>query len=523
MNNHTALSARVFKFSLYVVVSIGILLRVAQLIHASTLSFDEAWSWWLGSQNILKLLAIAATDKHPPLFYLFIHFWNMNFQNELWIRLPSLIVSIFNIWIFYKLSVYFLKDRLFVLFVLILFILDPMQIQYSAIARSYMIGNFFLLVSTWSFFILMEQKSRRMLLINLITNIILVLFSYLGIFAFLFQAIIVFYMVLNARIQKDFFYSWLKYNAWVLIIIILLIPYAFNQFRVGGFAPKWVAAMVGTPGWGALLSQMTVLGYDLFNLSGPGYQIAIQIAMFLVFFGGFMVVGFRHGFKQFFSVSVLLLAGLAFIPILLFWGLSKVEPVFISRYFMMFHFAYYLLLAFILLQVKLSRLVNFLLIGTIAVGFAAPSYNFISKKDIWETNWKVQSNIIKKNWRNGDVLLVLPISDLVRAKFYLDNFETYKIDKALYKDMFRSKTKPVTYAILDSLFDHWTYPYSRIWFHDEIETGLAAEFFLAPENFVFNYLNARFKADPRLKYTDAHGRLRLYYINPDSSLKEYVH
>jgi uncharacterized membrane protein len=105
MNNHTALSARVFKFSLYVVVSIGILLRVAQLIHASTLSFDEAWSWWLGSQNILKLLAIAATDKHPPLFYLFIHFWNMNFQNELWIRLPSLIVSIFNIWIFYKLSV----------------------------------------------------------------------------------------------------------------------------------------------------------------------------------------------------------------------------------------------------------------------------------------------------------------------------------------------------------------------------------------------------------------------------------
>ncbi len=510
-----------YQILLGLIFSVGIGLRIERILHTSTLSFDEAWSWWLGSQNLTKLLFIAATDKHPPLFYLFMHFWNMLFKSELWLRLPSLIASIANLWIFYKLSVYILKNRYFVLFALILFAIDPMQLWYTSVARSYMPGTTFVMLSTWSFFLFIDQQGKKWLIYNFIFNVIVILLNYIGILMVLIQFFVFYILYLQNTVSGQSFRFWLKLNAGILILLLILLPYAVNQVLVGGFAPKWIASMEGVPGLSALLSQMSVLNYNLFNITESAWRTTLQIGVFFIFFISSVYLFRKKGISPFISSPFLLLFLLAFSPIVLFWIISKFEPVFVSRYFMMFYFAYYLLLSFLLLKANYPRIIITILTVGLVSGFAAPTYKHFSKKNIWETNWEKQSAIIDKNWQDGDVLLVLPIADLVRVKFYLNDFKN-KIDKNLYRQMFKSKTKAVTTAELDSLFDHWNFPYRRIWFHDEIKTGLAAEFFLAPENFVFKYLNTRFKADSTLQYTDAHGRLRLYYIRLNRSVKEQV-
>ena len=62
-----------------IIAILAICIRVLKLIKGGPVSFDEAWSHWLGSKDLGTLFQIMATDKHPPFFYLLMHFWNMFF------------------------------------------------------------------------------------------------------------------------------------------------------------------------------------------------------------------------------------------------------------------------------------------------------------------------------------------------------------------------------------------------------------------------------------------------------------
>lgn len=53
-----------------------------------SLWFDEAYSYWMSSHPVRQLLRLMLNDAHPPLFYLFLHFWEMAGRSEVSLRLP---------------------------------------------------------------------------------------------------------------------------------------------------------------------------------------------------------------------------------------------------------------------------------------------------------------------------------------------------------------------------------------------------------------------------------------------------
>ncbi|GEM_PF-3556752 len=514
---------KIVKIFLYGIFLWAFIIRFIRFSHGGPVSFDEAWSWWLGSQNLIKLLAIAATDKHPPLFYLFMHFWNLLYYSEIWIRIPSLLASLVNVWLFYKLASLIIKNSYFVLLALLLFALDGEQLWYTVIARSYAVTTTFCLMSGYTFIAYLKRKEGRWDRLNFVANLFLLLLTYMGVFAYIIEAGIVFTLYLKRRISKEAFKPWLKLNLIVLVILFSLVPYMIVQYRAGGFAPKWIAKMVGTPYLGNLMAQITVLNYNLFSLKASGLNLVVQFVLVAIAIIPVLIILYRKETDLLFSGGFIYLTLIYLIPVITFWLISKIEPIFISRYFMMFYFAYYIAVVYLIEKAAYPLIVNILLAGFLIYAFASPTLDHLNRDNEWETNWPKESMVIKKNWQKGDVLFVIPLADLVRAKFYLKNLNKYKISKPLYHKVFRSRTRAVTTTGLDSAFMYMDRSFHRMWFHEEIKTGLAAEFFLQPrEKFIYNYLKKRFPTEKKFQYKDEHGILELFLLKPPTRFGERI-
>jgi len=495
------------------VLFIGAALRIYKFFISGPVSFDEAYSYWIGSKSLMKLMALAAVDKHPPLYYLFMHFWNYLFYSELWIRVPSLIASLFSLVLFVRVSRQLLKTEHLVLFAVTLFALDISQIQYAAIARSYAITSSFVLLSMYSFFALLDSKQERSWYwLNVISNLLLTLLLYTGAFVFFTQALMMLVLILYKTERKPIAIRWFKYHILLIILFIILIPYVYQQISIGGFAPKWIAELVGEPYREMLFLQGTLLDLNLYKIDMFEFRIIVGASIALIIFLGAILK--RDSFTFSFSKSIkfwslVIVYGL---PPLVFWIVSHIEPIFVSRYFLIFYFAYYILLVYALDHLKYIRKISLIFVLFFAIGVLSLMEGVYS--DTYrESDWKTKSALIAANWQQDDLLLIIPHADGVRAKFYLKDMRKYKVDLNVYRDIFKSKTKVITDATLDSVFVDWKYPYKRIWFHEEKETGLSAEFeVVQTEGFIYHYLDSLYIQVDSLQFDDEHGILSLFEL-----------
>lgn len=499
---------------IYAVIIIGSMLRLYKFFISGPVSFDEAYSYWVGSKSILKLMALAAVDKHPPLYYLFMHFWNLFFYSEVWIRIPSLIASILSLIVFVKVSRLVFKSSHLVLLALSLFAVDFSQIQYAAIARSYSIDSLLVLISFWAFFELLDGKNeRKWYWINLIANILLTLFIYTGVFVFIAQFVAICILWIRNNNQKPFALLWFKYHLFLIVIFLGLIPYVYNQLSIGGFAPKWIAELVGEPWLETLFLQGTLLNLRLYKINIWIFKISIGSFIALIIF--LSAVFKKDSFKFWINRdikfwSLIIVYGL---PPIVFWVISKIEPIFVSRYFMIFYFAYYILLVYALDHLKYIRKLSAVFVLLFVIG-VVPLFEAFYTDYYKESDWKSKSEIIEKNWKDGDLLLIIPHADGVRAKFYLKDMKKYKVDLNVYRDIFKSKTHVITDTDLDSVFIKWKYPYKRIWFHEEIKTGLSAEFeVVQKEGFIHHYLDSLYQKVDSVDFKDDRGELSLFILN----------
>ncbi len=496
------------------VLFIGAVLRVYKFLISGPVSFDEAYSYWIGSKSLIKLMALAAVDKHPPLYYLFMHFWNYFFYSELWIRIPSLIASLLSLLLFVRVSRQVLKSDYLVLFAITLFALDISQIQYAAIARSYAITSFFVLLSMHSFFTLTDSKQEKFWYwINVISNLLLTLLLYTGAFVFFTQALMMLVLIWSKAERKPIAIRWFKYHILLIILFIVLIPYVYQQISIGGFAPKWIAELVGEPYREMLFLQGTLLDLNLYKIEMFEFRILVGAFIALIIFLSAILK--RDSFTFTFSKNIKFwsLAIVYGLPPLVFWIVSHIEPIFVSRYFLIFYFAYYILLVYALDHLKYIRKISLIFVLFFAIGLM-PLMEGVYSDEYRESDWKTKSAIIAANWQQNDLLFIIPHADGVRAKFYLKDMHKYKVDLNVYRDIFKSKKKLITDATLDSVFINWKYPYKRVWFHEEKGTGLSAEFeVVQTEGFIYHYLDSLFIRVDSLQYDDEHGILSLFEMN----------
>ena len=137
---------------LYLSISIGIILRVIYLLK-KPLEFDEAVVWKVANLPLKDIVSgnFFEFRFHPPLLYLFIHYWKYISESEIWLRLPSLIASVASIFLLYIFLKNLLNKRIATLGVF-LYSTSTFAIQWSTQLRVYqmlfMVSLIYLLVYT---------------------------------------------------------------------------------------------------------------------------------------------------------------------------------------------------------------------------------------------------------------------------------------------------------------------------------------------------------------------------------------
>jgi len=510
-----------YNLLLLVIFAFGILLRILKISFSGPVSFDEAWSYWQGAKSITTLFNDIAVDKHPPLFYLLMHIWNMFYYSELWIRLPSLFASIMNMILFYLLSKKVFKSDSMILISFILFSLSSHQISYGSIARMYTLSTTFSLLGIYAFFQSMDKPGKKWSIINSIANLFFLMTHYIGVFSIIAQISFLSFNTFKKKYRKDLLINWILCHSPYLIIGIYFFPSFVSQLSAGGLAPAWIAVRIGRPSifdgfFQAILGDLNS-AYWLTYFGYTGHFLFI--CKFLL---GICILGFV--LMSLFSIDKLprlktirnepKLSFLIFfylLPVSVFWLISQFEPIFVKRYFIPFQFAWYLILSFCCLNL-LRGIIKFIF-PIILAALLLTNIIIYTYAPYQESDWKKKSELIVQNWEKDDILLIVPIADIIRFKFYAGPNENIKFDKSLYRKIFKSKSNPVQTKDLEDVFLNKKNPYKRIWYHEEVNTGLSDEFILQEKGTIFNFFRNNYKINRQLSFQDKRGALTLFQLN----------
>ncbi len=202
---------------LFYLVLLGLIVRIVNAIY-TPLWRDEIYIFFIARDNSLwKLITQQHWDTaHPPLYSVFLHFWQMISIHPFWLRLPSLIASFFILYLIPILAIKIThKYKFFPFIFLFIFSLSHTQISLNMVARPYPFISLLTILSLINIINLYTKKNiQRTNLIHFIAiNTINFSLDYSSIWLFITYA-------LSLLIQ--FFYKQ-NYRKRILLIFKLLI------------------------------------------------------------------------------------------------------------------------------------------------------------------------------------------------------------------------------------------------------------------------------------------------------------
>lgn len=148
---------------------VGILLRILT-IGQKDFWFDEAFTYHIAELTLRDLLFATLTDNNPSLYYLLIHFVLKIGQNEIILRLPSLLINLATIIALYIIVKKYLNKKIG-LIAASLFSLSPLSIYLATETRPHGIGSLLSLFMVASFFALIKNPKRKTAIIFCVASI----------------------------------------------------------------------------------------------------------------------------------------------------------------------------------------------------------------------------------------------------------------------------------------------------------------------------------------------------------------
>lgn len=127
------------QFFLFLLVLGGLVLRIINAIDTPFWR-DEIYIFYVARTNTLWQLVTQQhwDTAHPPLYSVFLHFWQMISIHPFWLRIPSIITSFFLLYLIPILAVKIAKNNKRLPFVLLfLFAISNTQISLNMVARPY--------------------------------------------------------------------------------------------------------------------------------------------------------------------------------------------------------------------------------------------------------------------------------------------------------------------------------------------------------------------------------------------------
>ena len=388
--------------------------------------FDEAYSITLAKRPIGELVHLTAIDVHPPVYYLFLHFWGGLFGfGELSLRLSSVIPMFFAI-ILMAILLKRLFNKPFAGFATLLLCLSPMLIRYGFEIRMYAMATMLAVLATIVLVLIEAEKNtkRRHLLqfayAALVALGMLTLYYTIVIWLTHF-AYLIWQTVKNKKpiLRQEF---WLMY----ILAVLLFTPWLFvaiTQFTNGALA------QISEP-----MTVNNLLGVFSFNLLyKPIWQLdqifGILILGFITLFGVLLAKKIKNKQKNT-SFLIFMAAGPLLVEILI----CLIKPMYVERYLVYSAPFLIALIAYLVFDaqskqryfsmVYLFALVGFGIFNLIQVG----NFNFqrMQKPDIREMATRISATDKKEDKSNQAGTTELPILtdspyEAIELGYYLPN------------------------------------------------------------------------------------------------------
>ena len=442
--------------------SVFIVAMIIRIIFAKNVQLwkDEVYIFFVSRENgLLDLLLQNHWDTlHPPLYFIFLHYWQKVSINPYILRIPSLIASAFSLWMVVKIAEkYFGKYKYMPIVSMVFFAFSQSQISVNTLVRPYAFVTLAMLISLYYFKDVFEN-GKHWLLFG-ITNFVVFFADFSGVWLLVSYLCFALYILLKNKFKNQKRILGLAKSSIVSFsFLIFYLPIFINGLDNALRIEKSVLAEVSTKHsqWGSLWWNLPffagVLRGDLLIRLGLVDMKGLGLLIVIVSLFGLIVIGkFAKKYSAFFVLLMVL-------PIILSLSFSAlISPIFLARN---------LLVVTIPLLLGLSLAVSYLMEKNIFIGLFVLLFvavNFLQNPLKLQysdppIDWRSIARFIHTRSKGNSIISVsepLHVYEPIRY-YYLLDYKEAKLN-------FRRQDSKVRYLNYDDAFlvnlktdDGWT-------------------------------------------------------------------
>lgn len=217
---------------LLLILSLGAVLRIVNL-SSDSIWLDEAYSIQFAHLPLPQLLReTAASDVHPPLYYLLLHYWIALFgDSEAAARLLSVLFGLFAILLIYPVAA-LLFDRATGLLGALLLALSLFHIEFAQEARMYTLLAFLSLCSLYFFLRLLTEASAAVIVGYIVCTSLLMHTHVYGFFIIIAENIFFCSLYFSSReVFKHLLSRWLLLQSSLVLLFLPWLSVMIGQFE----------------------------------------------------------------------------------------------------------------------------------------------------------------------------------------------------------------------------------------------------------------------------------------------------
>lgn len=213
----------------------GLIIRIINAINIP-LWRDEIYIFYVAHSNsVWKLITQDHWDTaHPPLYSLFLHFWQLISIQPFWLRLPSIFASFFILYLVPILAVKIsTRVKTFPFILLFLFSFSHTQISLGMVVRPYPFATFFIIMSLIQLLSMIEnkQQSIRLMLLFCCTSLLALFTDYGSIWLFITYLFFFPFYFFSQKKSKSQVYYVAKSLVLLATLSLCILPYLLGNLQ----------------------------------------------------------------------------------------------------------------------------------------------------------------------------------------------------------------------------------------------------------------------------------------------------
>ncbi|MFP4465497.1 MAG: glycosyltransferase family 39 protein [Candidatus Goldiibacteriota bacterium] len=377
----------------------GIILRGAGLASQSVWIDEFCTAKFAGRDSVFFVFwEIYARDMHPPTWYLLNHFMGKLFGfSELTIRILPFIFSIVCMAVFYRLTRVFFSEKIS-LAAFFLFAFNPYQIYYAQEARMY---TMFLMTSLFIMYYFLMSLKYNTFLKGAFT-----FWAVAGIYTHSYTVFIILILngVLFLKYREEIrIKEWMKSMAVILLSALPLFP----LFLKGAAGDQYSHNV------GMLFAPVYTLKNFIFGITMPFNWISLTALIGVLYFIMLGIFTYGKNIRKAVNVTAITAGVFMFFP----WIISILnKPVYSDRTFILVSAIVILLLGAGISYLSKPAAAGVLLI--ISCFYAVSLYNYYFNPEYQKTDYAVQFEFIKDNFKEGDIIVHSHVNSYAAYEFY---------------------------------------------------------------------------------------------------------